>query len=587
MWSGESQLMKERRKWTRNKVEKTGLGLIMLPQKGGSADEARPLFIAVINQGSGGLLAETPELASVEDQFTLFLHDFTDCKWEAHQVKVAWKDEASDGKSYKMGFQFRFPDKSIKQEDFASISGPVKLLEDVCFLLKTELLDTVPRAAFWSMLNCLTPLTFKTGEKLTRQGDPGDSLFLIQEGTCVVKIETDGTEHQVATMKEGDVVGEMSVLTGEPRYADVIAETDIKVWKLSAEEFGAVSEVYSELRMFLTELVTKRLESSPHTADRTVGKYQIKSKIDQGGWGIVYHGVHKTLNMNVAIKMLKHQMAMDPDFRETFKKEAEIIAKLNHKNIVQVYDIENLYQTMFIIMEFIEGESLESILKQQGALPIPQAINYLTQISSALAYAHSKGIVHQDIKPANILVLPDGQIKILDFGLACPTGTEDMCLVGTVYYSAPEQIDGYAVDGRTDLYCLGIMAYEMVTGSRPYPEDDLIALLDLHIEEDIPDPADSVEGLPDALRSFILTACQRDPEKRFRDMGEALDVLMPLNNELTGDAGMPTVKKKMASMFIFYQDEHQGDLNRLLDDFSVKARELGVVLKAAEFKDIE
>ena len=97
--------------------------------------------------------------------------------------------------------------------------------------------------------------------------------------------------------------------------------------------------------------------------------------------------------MNVAIKMLKHQMAMDSDFRETFKKEAEIIARLNHKNIVQVYDVENLYQTMFIIMEFIEGESLESILKQQGALPLPQAVNYITQICSALAYAHSKGIV--------------------------------------------------------------------------------------------------------------------------------------------------------------------------------------------------
>jgi len=578
--------MKERRKWRRSEMEESGLGLILQPLEGDPTGEAQPLFIAAINQGSGGLLAEAPHVEIVEDQFIIFLYDFTACKWEARQVKIAWKDETTDGDSYKLGLKFRFPDKHIKQEDFSSISGPDKLLNDVGFLLNTDLLDSVPRAAFWSMLNCLSPLVFKADEKLTRQGDPGDSLFLIQEGACVVKVKKDGVSHQVATMKAGDVVGEMSVLTGEPRYADVIAETDTKVWKLSAEHFGSVSETHCDLRMFLTELVTKRLESSTHTADRTVGKYLIKSKIDQGGWGIVYHGVHNTLNMNVAIKMLKHQMAMDPDFRETFKKEAEIIAKLKHKNIVQIYDIENLYQTMFIIMEFIEGEPLESILKQQGALPLPQAINYLTQICSALAYAHSKGIVHQDIKPANILVLPDGQIKILDFGLACPTGTEDMCLVGTVYYSAPEQIDGYAVDGRTDLYCLGIMAYEMVTGSRPYPEDDLIALLDLHIEEDIPDPADSVEGLPDALRSFILTACQREPAKRYANMNEALDVLIPLSNELTDDADMPAVKKKMASMFIFYQDEHQGDLNRLLDDFSVKARELGVVLKAAEFKDI-
>ena len=578
--------MKERRKWIRDVKTEAGLGLILQPAGNDPPEGDRPFFVSILNQGSGGLLAETPQVPLPDEQFNLFLYNYNDGGWEARRVEVAWKNGTSFGDSFKVGIKYRFPDKSVRQEDFHTISGPDALLADINFLLNTDLLDTVPRSAFWSMLNCLTPMRFRAGEKLTRQGDVGDSLFLIQEGNCVVKIEKDGVRHQVATMTTGDVVGEMAVLTGEPRYADVIAETDSKVWKLSAEQFNRVSEEHHDLRMFLTELVTKRLESSPHTADRTVGKYLIKSKIDQGGWGIVYHGVHRTLNMNVAIKMLKHQMAMDKDFRETFKKEAEIIARLNHKNIVQVYDIENLYQTMFIIMEFLEGQSLESLLKQRGSLPVPLAVNYLTQTCSALAYAHSKGIVHQDIKPANILVLPGDQVKILDFGLACPPGTEDMCLVGTVYYSAPEQIDGYAVDGRTDLYCLGIMAFEMITGKRPYPEDDLIALLDLHIEEDIPDPADLVEDLPAALRSFILTACRRNPEDRYRDMDEALGVLEPLNNELAGGATKTLTKKKMATMFIFYQDGHQGDLNRLMDDFSVKARELGVVLKAADFNDI-
>jgi len=578
--------MKERRKWIRDVKEEAELGLILQHDEGNNPDECPPLFIGVINQGPGGLLAETPRAPLNGNQFNLFLYDFNESKWEARRVQVAWKDETSAHNSYKMGIKFRFPDKVVKQEDFSTMNGPDALLVDVDFLLNTDLLDSVPRSAFWSMLNCLTPMVFKAGEYLTRQGDEGDSLFLIQEGRCVVKVENDGVKHQVATLSVGDVAGEMAVLTGEPRYADVTAETDTKVWKLSAEQFSRVSKEHPDLQMFLTDLVTNRLESSSHTADRTIGKYLIKSKIDQGGWGIVYHGVHKTLNMDVAIKMLKHKMAMDPDFRETFQKEAEIIARLNHKNIVQVYDIENLYQTMFIIMEFLEGQSLESLLKQQGSLPIPLAINFLTQISSALAYAHSKGIVHQDIKPANILVLPDNQIKILDFGLACPPGTEDMCLAGTVYYSAPEQIDGYAVDGRTDLYCLGIMAFEMITGTRPYPEEDLIALLDLHVEEDIPDPADFIDDLPDTLRNFILTACQRDPEKRYRTMDEALDVLQPLDNELAGGMSISAAKKRMASMFIFYQDEQQGDLNRLMEEFSAKVRELGVVLKAADFKNI-
>jgi len=578
--------MKERRKWVRDVKEEAELGLILQTEECDNTDECSPLFIGVINQGPGGLLAETPQVKLNGTQFNLFLYDFNESKWEARRVQVAWQDEASAHDSSKMGIKFRFPDKVVKEEDFSTINGPDALLIDVAFLLDTDLLDSVPRSAFWSLLNCLTPMTFKAGEYLTRQGDEGDSLFLIQEGGCVVKVEQDGVKHQVATLSKGDVAGEMAVLTGEPRYADVIAETDTKVWKLSAEQFARVSKEHPDLQMFLTDLVTNRLESSPHTADRTIGKYMIKSKIDQGGWGIVYQGVHKTLNMDVAIKMLKHKMAMDPDFRETFQKEAEIIARLNHKNIVQVYDIENRYQTMFIIMEFLEGKSLESVLKQQGSLPIPLAVNYLTQISSALAYAHSKGIVHQDIKPANILVLPDNQIKILDFGLACPPGTEDMCLAGTVYYSAPEQIDGYAVDGRTDLYCLGIMAFEMITGKRPYPEEDLIALLDLHVEEDIPDPAEYVDDLPDALRDFILKSCQRDPEKRYLTMDEALEVLEPLNNQLMGGLGVAAAKKKMASMFIFYQDEHQGELNRLMEEFSTKVRELGAVLKAADFKNI-
>ena len=278
----------------------------------------------------------------------------------------------------------------------------------------------------------------------------------------------------------------MAVLTGEPRNAHVEAETDMDLWGLTKDQFDALSEEQPDLGDFLTELVAHRFATSRTTADRVIGKYLITDIIGQGGYSIVYKGRHLDLEMPVAIKMMKHDMAMDPDFIHNFRQEAKTVASLNHPHIVQVYDFEERYRTLFIITEYLEGIPLDSLLEKVGRLPAHQVVGFLLQIATGLSYAHEKGLVHLDIKPANIFLLSNDRIKILDFGLACPPGSEGLCGLGTLHYVSPEQIEGETVDGRADLYSLGIMTFELLTGVRPFPEEDPSTLMAAHLTRAAP-----------------------------------------------------------------------------------------------------
>lgn len=196
--------------------------------------------------------------------------------------------------------------------------------------------------------------------------------------------------------------------------------------------------------------------------------------IGRGGYSIIFKGYHKSLQLPVAIKMLRHDLALRPDFQACFWNEAQTIARFNHEHIVRVLDIEELYQTIFIIMELVEGENLKDILLRSKAIPPVRAAKFLVQISKGLEYAHDQGILHLDVNPSNMLVQPGDRIKIMDFGMACPSGVNDKGIFdGTVFYMAPEQIDVERVDQRSDVYSLGITAFELVTGKRPFPEQDI------------------------------------------------------------------------------------------------------------------
>lgn len=488
------------------------------------------------------------------------LSDPIDCF--VYDLKFVWED-ATD------------PDDSANQTSVAS---------DLDFLMRTRVFESISPHTLLHLINCLRRRTYNQGEFLYTQGEIGKSLFIIQKGVCAIRVDKDNQTHQVSRLKHGEVCGELAVLTGEEHNSYVVAETEMTVWELRQEAFDQVASKHPDLRIFLTKLVTQRLASWSYTIDRTVGKYTIRHPVGSGGWGIVYHGCHRALNMPVAVKMLKHDMAMNPLFLESFRREAQIIARLNHPNIVQVFDVDEIYRTIFIIMEYLEGDPLRTTLERYRSLSVAETVNYLKQILCGLEYAHGQGIVHRDIKPENIFVLRDGRIKILDFGLAAPPGEEDLDIHGTLYYASPEQIEGEPEDARSDIYALGIMAYELLCGIRPYPENDLGRLMDLHCQQAIPDPADTIPDLPETLRHFILKCCAIDPAKRYASAGEALLAIEKLALKLQIQTGHE--KRVLTSVLMVYPEKDRQALRQLLENFAHEAEGLGIVLKINETMDI-
>lgn len=450
--------------------------------------------------------------------------------------------------------------------------------------MKIPLLNAIPEEARSLLWTCMIPKRVGKGERLISQGDEGDRLYVIQDGACVVSVEKDGIIHPVNRLGAGDIAGEMALLTGERRTAHVDAETDMTVWCLTRAHFEGLCTNYPDLKDFLTELATHRFSTESYTADRAVGKYVIHEILGRGGWSIVYKGVHADLNMPVAIKMLRHTLAMHHDFLEKFRNEAKTIAKLNHKNIVRVYDIEKLFRTIFIVMEYLEGVPLNSMLNHGQLLPLSMMLDILIQVCAGLAYAHERNIVHQDIKPANIFIQSDGRARIVDFGLSCTPGTTDFALPGTVFYMAPEQIEGESVDERTDIYALGIMAYELITGKRPYPENDIGKLMQMHVYEDVPDPRELVPDLPNEICHLIERATKRDPSGRYKNVREMMRELWPLAEKVGVRKHLElSEQRKMMSLFLVYDEGKQLALNRILEELVSRLKEIGIVLKAADF----
>ena len=428
---------------------------------------------------------------------------------------------------------------------------------------------------------------FKAGERIITQGEIRDSAYIIKRGACLKVAEKWGDLHPVGHLGKGDIIGVMSMLTGEPQNAHVEAETDLELWELNKELFNDITRENPDWLDFLTEIIANRLDSRRPIADRAIGKYVLTDIIGRGGYSIVYRGLHTGLSMPVAIKMMRHNMAMDSEFLSGFRNEAKTIAGLTHDNIIRVFDIEERFRTIFIIEELVDGESLKALLGRLGSLSSKLVVDYLVQICSGLEYAHRQGIIHRDINTTNIFVQRNDRIKILDFGLACPIGTEDFASYGTAAYMAPEQIQSEKLDERTDIYALAITAYEMLTGRRPFPETDPRVLMQLHLDEDIPDPGNRLPVLSRGLREFISKAGRRKPSDRYQNATRALEALQ----ELRGEFGLPVETKdpeklNMASVFLVYKDSQEPALKQLMSTISNHAKEYGIGIKTADIMDI-
>jgi len=429
--------------------------------------------------------------------------------------------------------------------------------------------------------------TIAAGERFITQGDVQQTAYIIQRGSCLLVVEKDGQMHPVGHLSRGDIVGIRSFLTGEPQSAHAEAETMMELWALDKSLFDNISQKDPELIEFLTELVANRFDSKRPTADREIGKYMATDIIGRGAYSIVYRGLNTDLSMPVAIKMLRHNLAMDPDFIKGFRNEAKTIASLKHENILRVYDIEERFKTVFIIEELVDGESLANMLRRLKCMPPKLAISFLIQLCSGLQYAHKQGIIHRDINPSNIFIQQNDRLKILDFGLSCPIGTEDFASFGTMAYMAPEQINSDPMDQRTDIYAIGITAFEMLAGESPFPETDPQKLIDLHLNCGIPDPADVVPNIPEPLRQFILKACRQNPDQRYQKVTQAFDDLNRLAGELGIVSKQPADEKmNMTSLFMLYSENQQPAVKQLMESLRTQARELGIDLKAANLSEL-
>lgn len=259
--------------------------------------------------------------------------------------------------------------------------------------------------------------------------------------------------------------------------------------------------------------------------DRSLGgRYTLLEKIGEGGMSIVYCAKDTLLNRTVAVKILRDQYAGDTEFKERFRREAQNAAGLSHPNIVNVYDVGEDSECNYIVMELVKGEPLNEIIKREGQMDVEKATTIVVQVLDALAVAHANGVIHRDIKPHNILVSEDGHAKVADFGIARAASSSDLTetgtVVGTVNYTSPEQAKGLPATGQSDLYSLGIVMYEMLTGTLPFSADTPVGVAMKHVSEKPQMPRELNPKLPKDLERVIMKALQKRPEDRWHDARE-------------------------------------------------------------------
>ena len=253
------------------------------------------------------------------------------------------------------------------------------------------------------------------------------------------------------------------------------------------------------------------------------GRYQIVARIAAGGMGEVFRAHDPVLDREVALKILHRSLADDPAFIDRFRQEARSAATLSHPNIVNVHDWGQTGGTYFMVMEFIRGPNLRSLLMRDGALEPALAVEVCSNILAALGHAHARGIVHRDIKPENVMIrASDGAVKVADFGLARAFADSRVSqapgtVTGTVQYLAPEQIEGMPADPRTDLYAVGIVLYELLTGQVPFTGETSVAIAMRHLRERVPPPSRANPMVPVELDRVVLNATERDRERRTPD----------------------------------------------------------------------
>ena len=259
------------------------------------------------------------------------------------------------------------------------------------------------------------------------------------------------------------------------------------------------------------------------------GRYEITSVIGEGGMAKVFLGTDRVLGRTVAVKVLSPQFAEDEAFVSRFRREAQAAAALSHPNVVSVFDTGSTGNVHYIVMEHVEGRTLRDVIREGGKVLPQRAIEITETVARALAAAHAKGLVHRDVKPGNIMVTREGEVKVMDFGIARATSantvTQTAAVLGTASYLSPEQAQGEPVDARSDLYSLGVVLYEMLTGRAPFEGDSAVSVAYKHVAEDPVPPRRHNADVPESLEAIVLKSMAKNPDNRYQSANELADDL--------------------------------------------------------------
>jgi serine/threonine-protein kinase len=350
-------------------------------------------------------------------------------------------------------------------------------------------------------------------------------------------------------------VRRLVLATRQVQDGDFSVEIAVK----SRDEIGILSKAFKSLvddlkaKAALVEYMmqtsggapTQRLDSVP-TAVRTAdgggsqlrpgmtfaGRYEVKEILGAGGMGVVYRAFDRELQEPVAIKTLKSEAMAGGAALDRFKQEIRLARRIAHRNVVRTYDLGEQNGMYYLTMEYVEGTSLKQLIVSRGKLPVSVTLTVGKQLCRALEVAHAEGVIHRDIKPQNIVVDPNGFLKVMDFGIARlanpPQGkglTEAGTSIGTPDYMSPEQLSGAELDPRSDLYAAGVVLFECLTGRVPFEAETTWALIAKHLEEEPPDPRATTPEVPGPLAAVILKAMAKSPKDRFESASEMHDAL--------------------------------------------------------------
>ncbi|WP_339272012.1 Stk1 family PASTA domain-containing Ser/Thr kinase [Paenibacillus sp. FSL K6-1330] len=313
------------------------------------------------------------------------------------------------------------------------------------------------------------------------------------------------------------------------------------------------------------------------------GRYKIIERIGGGGMALVYKAQDILLNRNVAIKVLRQQFVHDEEFIRRFRREAQSAASLSHSNVVSIYDVGQEEEVHYIVMEYIEGQNLNEIIKERAPLQVEEAVRIAIQICDALGHAHHNQIIHRDIKPHNILIGRNGRVKVTDFGIAravtSTTITQTGSVVGSVHYFSPEHAKGVVTGEKSDLYSLGIVLYQMLTARLPFLGESPISVALKHLQEEFDEPREVNPLIPQSVENIILKSMRKNPEERYQSAEEMMDdletCLMPMRlnepkMEFEDDADSTLVMPALKTMQRSSQHHHDPDDDSDDEEFEEK-----------------